>query len=133
MIFLRLVEGSKSLNDYALNDEDITIGSDPGNVICLNSTDVAPQHALIRSSTLGIEGIGGKTVQHNGADVQRATLENGDTLEFGPYSLTFYHSGSSNDDGTMDTRTWKVTGKGTPEKEAATSEPTWKYVRTIKT
>lgn len=132
MIYLKLSLDDKELNDYVLDQEVITLGSDPDNDVCLNGQGVNPHHAKISFSTLQLNDLGGGT-SVNKDKVQSAILENGDVIGIGPYLIRFYHSKPTADGSSCDTRTWKVTVKGQPRSGSANADvPTWKVPKTIK-
>jgi pSer/pThr/pTyr-binding forkhead associated (FHA) protein len=128
MIFLKLSLNGKDLNDYALDQDVVTIGTDPDNVVCLDSQGVLPHHARIDFDSLKLKDLSGQGVLVNGAMVSTTQLDNGDILGVGPFEMTFYHSKAGTDGTESQTETWKITRK----EDAGAVDRTWQYVKTIK-
>ena len=110
MIFLKISRPGQEPVDAILGTALISIGSADDGSVQLDADDIQAQHVKIESANRHITALSSLTqakVTVNGERIVSATLENGDVIGIGDYSLQFFHSDGGYD-GTLDTKTWKV-------------------------
>jgi len=129
MIYLKISQNGKELDDVVLDKEFVTFGKSADNDVHIESSGVEEKHAQIDLKKLIIDDLGtelGTLV--NGNKVKSSPLDNGDEIEIGQFKIKFFHSNSAQS-GNDDT-TWKLTTKIPPK--PAEAIPDWKIPKTIK-
>lgn len=110
MIFLRLTENGRELNDYRFEQQVVAIGGAADCDVVLPGVAAATR-VTIEAATLKLLAAPA-AARLNGADASEAVLENGDLIEIGRHQLRFFHSKPNAAVTFGDTRTWKVTPEG---------------------
>ena len=95
---LTIVKGPQTGETFELDSTHISLGRDPKNSVFLNDMTVSRHHAQIDLSNLGL---GYATIEDlnslngtwvDGAIINKATLQDGSTIQIGTYRMVFHTS-----------------------------------------
>ena len=95
---LTIVKGPQTGETFELDSTHISLGRDPKNSVFLNDMTVSRHHAQIDLSNLGLgyvtiedlNSLNGTWV--DGAIINKATLQDGSTIQIGTFSMVFHTS-----------------------------------------
>ena len=95
---LTIVKGPQTGETFELDSTHISLGRDPKNSVFLNDMTVSRHHAQIDLSNLGL---GYATIEDlnslngtwvDGAIINKATLQDGSTIQIGTFRMVFHTS-----------------------------------------
>lgn len=109
MIYLKITKkGSSKEDDIATPVFSVLLGCAPDDTVQLSGNDVHAHHAVIDAVSLNIDTFKPDVLlKVNGESVSSRTLDNGDIITIGDYTIRFFHSGAVHD-AAVETKTWKV-------------------------
>lgn len=107
MIYLKYSRPGSQEKDFATATRTVSIGTGITNTIQLDGPAILAKHAEIDSQSLRIT-TNAIPVNVNGEQIQDHTLENGDIITIGNWTLRFFHTAEENYINERDTRTMKV-------------------------
>ena len=87
---LTIVKGPQTGETFELDSTHISLGRDPKNSVFLNDMTVSRHHAQIDLSNLGLNSLNGTWV--DGAIINKATLQDGSTIQIGTFRMVFHTS-----------------------------------------
>lgn len=96
MIYLQYSRPGTPEIDLSTGANLVTIGSSPNNFVQITGEGIGTQHAQIDAANLRITELCKPTtagLKINGEQTAMATLENGDIIGIGDWTIRFYHTG----------------------------------------